>query len=254
MTVDWSSSPATLELARDEVHVWRATLSADQTILRNFESTLAPDEKARAARFVFENDRNRYIVAHGILRDLLSRYLRCAPEAIAFKNGPRGKPQVVGPDSESVIRFNLSHSHALAVVAVSKGREIGIDVELIRPEFASEGVAARYFSRREVAELRQLPEELRAEGFFLCWTRKEAYIKARGEGLHIRLDSFDVSLTPDKPATLSSADESRWKIESFVPSRASEPRYVGAIVAEGKDWIAHYFEWNRRERKIIGGT
>lgn len=253
MTTEWSSPPATPRLVSAEVHVWRAPLSTDQVVLRSFESTLAPSEKARAARFVAERDRDRYIAAHGILRDLLSRYLRCTPKAIVFENGPRGKPQVVEPKSQRAIQFNLSHSHALAVVAVCTGREVGIDVELIRPEFASEDVARRYFSRTEIGELSRIPAPLRAEAFFLCWTRKEAYIKARGEGLQIRLDSFDVSLTPGKPATLSNADEAHWKVESFAPSRASEPDYVAAVVAEGKDWVARYFEWNLSERRTIPG-
>ena len=139
--------------------------------------------------------------------------------------------------------FNLSHSHGLAVIAVGAGREVGIDVELLRPEFAGEDIAKRYFSAREVRELAQLPVGSRTEGFFRCWTRKEAYIKARGEGLHVPLDSFSVSLSPDRFPELLSADESRWKIESLVPSSEAERRYAAALVAEGKDWASRYFNW-----------
>jgi 4'-phosphopantetheinyl transferase len=249
--VQWSSPRETPELASGEIHIWRASLATDQAILRNLESKLTEDEKARAARFVFARDRKRFIAARGILRDLLGRYLQCAPQTIEFVYGPRGKPAVVSRGSQPAIGFNLSHSHALAVIAFGRGREIGIDIELIRPEFAGEEIAKRYFSAKEIDELGRLPAELRTEGFFTCWTRKEAYIKARGDGLHIALDSFDVLLSPGSRATLSSADESRWSIESFVPSLSSEPTYAGAVVAEGRDWTARYFEWKHLDRETL---
>jgi 4'-phosphopantetheinyl transferase len=245
LATEWLSPLATPELARGEIHVWRASLSVDQPALRGLEPTLADEEKARAARFIFERDRDRYIAARGILRDVLAKYLRCAPQTIEFVYGPHGKPAVACATSHRAICFNLSHSHGLAVIAIGHERELGIDVELIRPEFASEAIAKRYFSATEIEELSRLPAALRSEGFFLCWTRKEAYIKAKGDGLQIPLDSFDVSLSPGRPATLSSADEPRWGIESFIPCVASEQSFAGAIVAEGKDWLARYFEWEK---------
>ena len=241
--VEWSSVAENPALKSGEIHVWRALLSVDQPLLRHLESTLADDEKARAARFIFDRDRDHYIAARGILRDLLSGYIGCLAETIKFAYGPRGKPGLADPDSKSNVRFNLSHSHGLALVAVGAGREVGIDVELLRPEFAGDGIAKRYFSEREVRELTRLPVESRTEGFFRCWTRKEAYIKARGDGLHIPLDSFSVSLSQDRFPELSSADESRWKIESLIPAREREPAYAAAVVAEGKEWTSQYFEW-----------
>jgi 4'-phosphopantetheinyl transferase len=242
-TTEWSSPLATPELAPREIHVWRASLATDEATLRSLEAALADQERERARRFIFEQDRERYIAARGILRDLLGKYLGCASESIEFAYGPYGKPSVASAASRPAICFNLSHSHGLAVVAIGHEREVGIDVELIRTEFASEAIAKRYFSRKEIDELSTLPAELRTEAFFLCWTRKEAYIKAKGEGLQIPLDSFDVSLSPGRPATLSSVDELRWGIESFVPSLVSGRRYAAAVVAEGKDWITRYFEW-----------
>src|SRR5271170_7638662 len=243
--VEWSSPLVTPQLASGEIHVWRASLSVHPTIMRSLESALAEDEKARAMRFIFERDRDRFIAARGILRDLLGRYIRCTPETIDFAYGPRGKPAIASPGTRPDIRFNLSHSHSLAVITIGRGREVGVDVELVRTEFAGEAIARRYFSVKEVAELSSLSAELRTEGFFLCWTRKEAYIKAKGDGLQIPLDSFDVSLSPGSPATLSSDDEPRWGIESFIPSLASEPNYAAAVVAEGKDWTARYFAWKQ---------
>src|SRR5277367_2692977 len=242
-TIEWSSPAATPRLADREIHVWRTSLSTDELTLRRLEATLADQEKARAARFIFERDRDRYIAARGIVRDLLGQYLRCAPQSIEFVYGPHGKPALAGAALRPAICFNLSHSHGLTVAAIGREREVGIDVELIRPEFAGEQIARRYFSAKEIDELSGLPAELRTEGFFLCWTRKEAYIKAKGDGLQIPLDSFDVSLSPGRPATLASVDEPRWGIESFIPSLASESNYAAAIVAEGKDWTARYFAW-----------
>src|SRR5271170_6222415 len=246
-TTEWSSPPVTPELARGEIHVWSASLVTDEVTLRSLEATLVDEERERARRFIFERDRDRYIVARGILRDLLGQYLRCAPRSIEFSYGPYGKPAIAGAASRSGICFNLSHSHGLAVVAIGREQEVGIDVELIRPEFASEAIAKRYFSAKEIDELTSLPAELRTEGFFLCWTRKEAYIKAKGDGLYISLDSFDVSLTPGKPATLSSVDASHWSIEAFNSSVIPDPSYAAAVVARGKDWTARYFEWRQSD-------
>ncbi len=137
------------------------------------------------------------------------------------------------------MRFNISHSHGLAVLAFARNREIGIDLEPIRPEFAGEEIAERYFSAQELAELRALPAALRPEGFFLCWTRKEAYVKARGLGLQVPLDSFSVSLTPGQPEILQSVDSARWSLRSFAPA----PNFVAAIVEEGQDWHPRYWNW-----------
>jgi 4'-phosphopantetheinyl transferase len=242
---EWSSPLATPDLARREIHVWCASLATDEATLQRFESTLADQERERAGRFIFARDSDRYIAARGILRDLLGKYLRCAPQSIEFAYGPYGKPAVANAALRPAICFNLSHSHGLAVVAIGHEREVGIDVELIRAEFASEAIAKRYFSAKEIDELSRLPAELRTEGFFLCWTRKEAYIKAKGDGLRIPLDSFDVSLSPGGRATLSSVDAPRWGIESFVPELVSERRFAAAVVAEGKDWRTRYFEWKQ---------
>jgi 4'-phosphopantetheinyl transferase len=240
---EWSSAEENPVLGSSDIHIWRAFLSVDDAVLRRLESTLAEDEKARAARFIFDHDRYHFIAARGILRDLLARYISRAAATIEFVYGPHGKPAIADTDLKSAVHFNLSHSHGIAVIAIGLRREMGIDVELLRSDFASEDIAKRYFSRREVDELGRLPAESRAEGFFRCWTRKEAYIKARGDGLHVPLNSFSVSLSPDRFPTLSSVDESRWRIESFVSSSEPGPGCAGAVVVEGKDWTSKYFEW-----------
>lgn len=160
-------------------------------------------------------------------------------DSLRFNFGPQDKPSLEMQGLSPRVNFNLSHSHGLAVYAFALGREVGVDVELIRPEFIGDDIAERYFSSREQAELRTLSQNLRAEGFFNCWTRKEAYVKARGEGLQIPLKDFDVSLTPGEPPILESGDISQWSLRSFEPA----PGYVAAVVAEGKDWQLRKWEW-----------
>jgi 4'-phosphopantetheinyl transferase len=240
-------------LAPGEVHIWRASQTVEPPVLSRLHALLDPDEKARAERFVFQRDRDRFIVARGILRELLAAYIGCAPAQVAFDYRPQGKPSLHTSDlpaqfddkevsrfnraeqtsfdraqQASRIRFNASHSHGLAAFAFALDRELGIDVELIRSDFGGEEIAQRFFSRDEVAELMSLPPETRAEAFFLCWTRKEAYIKARSQGLQIPLASFSVSLTPGRPDQLRAADASRWHLHSFQPRQD----YAGALVAE----------------------
>jgi 4'-phosphopantetheinyl transferase len=239
---NWTTPNDHPALHRGEVHVWRASLECEPDVLRRFETTLCAAEAARAARFHFPRDRNYFIAGRGILRTLLGSYLRRPPESLKFIYGPQDKPALEIQDPSSPVNFNLSHSYGLAVYAFALGREVGIDVELIRPEFTGNDIAERYFSPRELAELRALPQDLRAAGFFNCWTRKEAYVKARGEGLQIPLKDFDVSLTPGKPAKLESADSSRWSLRSFEPA----PSYIAAAIAEGKDWKLCHWDWTPR--------
>jgi 4'-phosphopantetheinyl transferase len=224
----WSSPPKKLELPERELHIWRADLNLAPETLKRLALTLDNDEKARAARFHFARDRDHFTACRGILRELLGEYLGSSPASIEFSYGAYGKPAHRPGDSRPPIRFNVSHSSGRAVLAFARNCEIGIDLEPISPEFAGEEIAKRYFSAREVAELIALPVEMRPEGFSLCWTRKEAYVKARGLGLQIPLDSFSVSLTPNQPELLESEDSNRWSLRSFMPA----PDFAAAIVHE----------------------
>jgi 4'-phosphopantetheinyl transferase len=228
-----------LQLSKEEVHIWQARLDVEPAIVQRLSAHLSHDEIARAERFVFEKDRASFKVARGILRELLGDYLRQAPATICFETGARGKPAVRAGAETATVRFNLSHSHGLALYAFALEREVGVDVEKIRPEVAFEGIEERYFSAQEVRELQALPEAQRAEGFFLCWTRKEAYIKARGEGLHIPLDSFHVSLTPGAPPVLNSTDLENWGMYSL--SLGAD--FAGAVVVEGRENQLRFWEW-----------
>jgi 4'-phosphopantetheinyl transferase len=224
--VSWTRPALDLALKEDELHTWLAWLDVEPQERTRLCAYLHKDEVSRAERFAFPRDRDHFIVARGRLRELLGKYLHCAPDAVEFKMGRYGKLSLV--DDRDPLRFNLSHSNGLALYGFSLGREIGIDTEKIRHGFAGEGIAERYFSAAEQRDLREVSEELRDTAFFLCWTRKEAYIKAHGDGLQIPLDSFDVSLKPGEPETLRSADCDRWSMRSFVPA----PEFVAAVIVE----------------------
>jgi len=235
----WLAPSRKLALSGDEIHVWRARLDLESESLGRMQRTLANDEQARANRFHFDRDRNHFIACRGILRELLALYLSCSPVSVEFSYGPFGKPGLRTQGSTMPIRFNIAHSRGLALLAFSHGREIGVDVESIRANFGGDEIAQHYFSKQEVAELRALPETLRAEGFFVCWTRKEAYIKARGLGLQIPLQSFSVSLTPGQMETLQSEDASRWMLRSVDLG----PGFAGAVVGEGHGWHLRLWDW-----------
>lgn len=232
-----------LTLSADEVHLWHAAL--DDQAADDFRPLLAADEIARADRFHFAKDRNHYMVARGFLRKLLAAYLGIGPTELRFVYAEKGKPSLEA-SQRSALKFNLAHSQARAIYAFSLGRELGVDLEFIREDLESERIAERFFSLRETEELKTVPAELRKQAFFNCWTRKEAYIKARGEGLSLPLDEFDVSLAPGEAAALlrnhKEPDEvGRWTMQSVsVPSG-----YVAALVVEGHDWRLKSFEMDQ---------
>jgi len=214
-----------------EVHAWFATLEAAPEEIDRFRGLLAADELARADRFHFDRDRNRYIAGRGILRTLLASYLRADAKALSFIYGEHGKPGLPAGD----LRFNLSHSHGHALYAFTQGREIGCDIEMLRGDVLRERIAERFFSPAETAALMALPPQQRTQGFFNCWTRKEAWIKARSHGMSIPLDSFDVTLAPGEPARLLAvrpdvAEASRWTLHALDAPEG----FAAAIAVEGE--------------------
>ncbi len=181
-------------------------------------------ELARASRFFFERDRRRFLNCRAALREILSVYTGRAPERIEFRVNSFGKP------STSHVFFNLSHSHDFAMIAVSRTREVGIDVEKIDEKFMRDNIPQRFFPPNEVRKLQAMPFPTRTQAFFNCWTRKEAYVKARGLGLSLALSSFEVTLAPGEPARFLRG-AGGWSIESIE----TKPGYAAAIVAEGLD-------------------
>ena len=227
-----------------EIHVWRAALDLDPAMLRRLAMTLSSDEKQRASNFYFNRDRERFIAGRGFLRDILSRYTNSRPADLQFVYNDYGKPEFREPGRVDAIRFNLSHSNGTAVFAVSREREIGIDIETLRDDLSILEVAASFFSRAEVLSLNALPAQLRCQAFYRCWVRKEAYVKARGMGLSVPLDSFDVSLNPGSSAALLASTEPsdvlNWGLKDLVVADG----YIGAVAAEGNDWTVRQYDWD----------
>lgn len=228
-----------------EVHIWRIALSGHELLLPALRKILSADEIERADRFYFERDRQSFTVARAAMRQILSRYVNVSADKLTFSYGAKGKPELAGAAEPASINFNLSHSGEFALLAVARGFCLGVDIERVKPEFGGDDIAERFFSSNEVAVLRAIAAEARVEGFFSCWTRKEAYIKALGEGLSVPLDSFDVAFGPGVPAALLrvrvSPDEvERWTLYDVV----APPGYKAALVAEGKRHQLHYLRWD----------
>jgi 4'-phosphopantetheinyl transferase len=240
----WRVPPPELRLSSAEVHVWRAALDPAASCVERLQHTLSVDELQRAARFHFPRDRRRFIVARGALRNILGRYTGVPPSELRFRYSAYGKPTLA--DIEDGLRFNISHSHEVALFAVTRGREVGVDLEYLRMDVACEEIAEHFFSARERASLRALPMEVKHQAFFNCWTRKEAYIKAHGEGLSLPLDQFDVSLAPGEPAALLATrhdhrDVWRWSLQALMPG----PGYAAAVVVEGQGWHITCWQWRK---------
>jgi len=246
MTVDapiWQSHPHEWALGACDVHAYRALLVDHVPRIEALFGLLSADERLRAEEFRAGVLRDRFVLSRGILRELLSRYLAVSPTEIAFDYGFRGKPGLQRP-ADSGVTFNLSHSGDVALYALACGRAVGVDVENWGRPVAHGKVSRRFFAEAEKAELAALPADLVRRGFFNCWTRKEAYLKARGRGLSVSLADFAVSLTPGEPAALRwVADEpdavNRWRLQVIDPGDG----YVAAVCVEGDGWQLQCVEW-----------
>jgi 4'-phosphopantetheinyl transferase len=216
-----------------EVHVWAVWLEAPVGINRAYRALLSPSEIAKADKFVFEHLRRSYEVSQGVLRLLLACYLKCPSRDIDFQFGLEAKPALCG---DSQIRFNLSHAGGLALYAFAYDCEVGIDVEKVRGMRDFAQVASDHFCPEETAELLSIDDaESRIAAFYRCWTRKEAYVKAVGDGLRAPLNQFQVTLSADEPARFvhigrESTAASKWTLEHLEPA----PGYVAALAYPGR--------------------
>jgi len=220
-------------LADDAVEVVVARLDVEPDAADALASWLDHKERQRASRFQFERDRQRFIVARGRLRQLLAARLDTEPQSVELSYGTHGKPVLARGSATQDWRFNVSHSGDVAVFAFCRGREVGIDVEAVHSIHFPDAIAAHFFSRNELKAYLALDAQDKELGFFHCWTRKEAFIKALGDGLRYPLDVFDVSLSPREPARIlrvgnMDGNDSGWCLRSFIPA----PGYVAAIVIE----------------------
>jgi 4'-phosphopantetheinyl transferase len=232
----WPRSPGNFTLAVNEVHVWCTSLDISPPDLGRLRSIISPDELARAERYYRRVDSVRFIARRGCLREMLGCYLETDAAELRFSYSGHGKPMLEEQAGQPSINFNLSHSQGLALYAVTSGQYVGIDLEHIRDDFDRERIAAHAFSAEEREALMTLSASQRRVGFFHCWTQKEAYIKATGEGLSRPLDGFDVSLAPDQPARLL-ADRTdptavqRWLLYNLCPA----PGFAAALAVEARD-------------------
>ena len=232
-------------LKGQEVHVWNAHLDLPSARAEQLTPVLSEDERGRAGRFHFAKDRAHFIHTRCVLRVLLGRYLNVPPADVTFLYGRTGKPELSPAFHDTNLQFNLSHSHGQLLFAIARHCAIGVDIERIRPEMDIEGIAERFFSFAETEQLRALTGLGKRAGFFNGWTRKEAYLKARGEGIGEGLDQFAVSLTPGKPARLlfdlrDAGAVSCWSIHDLNTSFG----FSAALVVEGADLALRRFVWD----------
>lgn len=224
-----------LHLSFHAVHVWQWSLCATADQLAQARTLLSADELARADRFHFAEHRRRFASGRATLRRLLGRYLDQPPQTIPFAVNAHGKPALAAAPID--LRFNLSHSRDMALAAFTLGRAIGIDVEYLDPQIDIDSLSRHAFSRHEQQALFALPPADQRAGFFACWTRKEAYVKARGQGLTIPLAEFDVSVDPHGPAELLAcrnkpSELKRWRMQRLVV----DGPYAATLVVEGDGW------------------
>jgi 4'-phosphopantetheinyl transferase len=228
---------SSLPLRGDEVHLWRLDLAAVASNENRWQSMLSDEEKQRASRFHFTVDRQRFVTSRAVLRMLLAAYLNIKPGDIGFSYSAKEKPLLASPYTATDVMFNISHSGEVALLAFTRRRRIGVDVEVIRANIEIDQIARRFFSVHEQEELAELKNDDRPLGFFRCWTRKEAYIKAVGDGLSLPLAQFDVTLgSTTKSALLATRPDpneaTRWLLKEINAGDG----YAAALCVEGNDW------------------
>jgi 4'-phosphopantetheinyl transferase len=233
-----------LKLANDEIHIWCTSLDQPTSLLERLVCTLSIDERARAGRFYFEEDRKRFIIRHGILRMILGYYLGVKAGELQFSHGRNGKPRLADTFRNRTIPFSMSSSEGLALYGFTRNREIGIDVECVRDIPEMDQIAELIFSAAEALAYHALPEHLKREVFFASWTRKEAFLKATGDGLSRPLDKIELTVDAAKPARLlemngASRTACRWSIHDLKPTSG----FAAAIVAEGQGFGLRCWQW-----------
>jgi 4'-phosphopantetheinyl transferase len=227
-----AEQPSAIALASDEVHVWHAPLERLLHALPRLSALLSPDEQQRCGRYLRECDRAQFALSRGILRQLLARYCGIPGEAIVFHYSTRGRPTLPASAASGQLQFSVSHTRGMAVYALTRERRIGIDVEQVRPVQAQDLVVSQHFAEEEVAAYSRLSGDARQRGFFNGWTRKEAFVKALGEGLSHPLSAFAVTLTPGEPARLLRID-SGFPEQWLLCDLTQEPSHIIALAAEG---------------------
>jgi 4'-phosphopantetheinyl transferase len=243
-SISFSLPPSDLKLTNDEIHIWCASLDQPTSLVEKLGSTLSMDERARAERFYFKRDRNRFIVRHAILRMILGYYLGAEASELEFCYGRNGKPRLADTFGNETILFSISRSEGLALYGFARNCEIGVDVESVRDIPEMDQIVDRIFSTRETHVYGALPEHLKREALFACWTRKEAFVKATGDGLSRPLDKFELTVDPGEPAGLLAIDGDQksarqWSIHDLKPASG----FAAAIVTEARNLRLRFWQW-----------
>lgn len=233
--IPFDPPPQNWKWADGGIHVFCASLDPPPARLVQLLNGLSAAERARASRFIFARDGNRFAAGRGMLREILGWLVGAEPAGLNFSCNPHGKPRLAAPVAGSVLHFNLAHSDSLVVYAVSQESEVGIDIEHIRPMHETEEIAAQFFSERECARWHSFPAAQKAEAFFNCWTRKEAWLKACGEGIGGRLDQTEVFFDGD------------WfdGAQNSVRSLSIAVNYAAAVAAMGRAVPVKCWKWQR---------
>jgi len=232
----WPSPPKRLSLARDEVHVWRAHLDVPESLAADLEQVLSQDERARAAKFRFQENRKEFVVAHGFLRMILGGYQKTDPSQIRLRAGFQQKPVLFETTNGEGLQFSLSHSYPFALFAVTRAREIGVDVEKIRDDFDMESIASQFLSPNEISSVHNFATRDQREAFYQYWTCKEAWLKATGKGLLQEPNQAEVAVI---------AEEGEW---SLIPL-GSIPGCAAALAISGRGWRLQRFGFTPAARK-----
>ncbi|MCG8583694.1 MAG: 4'-phosphopantetheinyl transferase superfamily protein [Pirellulales bacterium] len=240
---EWLPPPGDMRLGADDVHLWMSSIDLSSDVTRALAKWLSRDERGRAERFRHDVHRDRFIAGRAMMRGVLANYVDADPGDIEFEYLAHGKPRFAG--AAEGVEFNLSHSGDVALLAVNAGAAIGVDVERIRELRDMHGLANRFFAPSEAVQIENEREDRRIESFFRCWTRKEAYVKAIGEGITCALDSFEVSIARESPARLVHIDQDEtiaadWSMVSIVPAA----QYVGALATRKKLGAVHSWLWD----------
>jgi len=238
----WKQPTQNLSLAPNQIHIWRMFLNQPTEKTQQLSQILSPEENNKANRFYFEKDRHKFILSRGTLRTILSQYLNFPPQNLKFTYSKQGKPTLL---TETPIYFNLSHSHEITLYAITLNREIGIDLEFLRPITEAENIVKNYFSNKESALFNTISSDQKPEAFFNAWTRKEAYLKATGQGLSQPLKEVEVNFTPGEPAKLLSIKgdtqkASEWTLKHLIP----HPNYIACVAISAQNLEYSYWEPN----------
>jgi 4'-phosphopantetheinyl transferase len=248
----WPAPPVHVSLDRQSVHVWAVSLQVPDDVLNRLAKMLAPAERRRAESFHFDRDRNRFMAGRGTLRTILGYYLHAPPPTVELTVGSHGKPSLEGPLARGGLHFNLAHCEDLALLAVTRGCVVGVDLERIRAMDNTEEMAACFCSPRESAEFQFLPPGERATAFFRLWTRKEAWLKATGQGIGESLDSVEVSFRAGQAACFirlpeeSGPPASAWSLRELTPALG----FVAALALPGEATEISCWHWKKQKEEL----